>query len=604
VESDPRNIRTGSEIPTETYSDQPYVVVTDDGAWLCCVTTGAGREGEPGQHVVTMRSTDRGRTWSAPVAVEPAGGPEASYAVMLKAPAGGRVFIFYNHNTDDVREVMADDPPFGGGVCRRVDSLGHFVFRYSDDGGRTWSARRHEVPIRTTAIDRENPYGGELKFFWNVGRPFVLGGAAYVPLHKVGRLGEGFFVRSEGMLLRSADLLREADPARARWETLPEGDVGLRAPAGGGGVAEEQSFSLLSDGSIFAVYRTIDGHPACAYSRDGGRSWSAPEYLRYADGRAVKHPRAANFAWRCPNGKFLYWFHNHGGRFIREHPRRASIAYEDRNPAWLCGGVEADSPEGKVIRWSQPEIVLYDDDPHVRISYPDLIVDGGRYFLTETQKDVARVHEVDPALVEGLWGQFEAPRVTRDGLLLELPAGGPMPAEAPMPELPALLARDAARADYGTKDLRAGFAVDLWLRLGSLAAGQTVLDARDPAGRGLALLTAGGGAVELVLNDGQTECRWASDAGLLHQGREHHVVAIVDGGPKLVVFVVDGAVCDGGEQRQFGWGRFSPNLRHANGGPSLRVGPSLRGAVRRLRVHGRALRVSQAVGNFRAGPDA
>ena len=70
---DPRHIAAGHEIPTETYCDQPYVVRTDDGAWLCVLTTGAGREGQAGQHVVTLRSTDRGHTWSAPVDVEPAG---------------------------------------------------------------------------------------------------------------------------------------------------------------------------------------------------------------------------------------------------------------------------------------------------------------------------------------------------------------------------------------------------------------------------------------------------------------------------------------------------------------------------------------------------
>ena len=46
---DPRNIVTGWEIPTDTYSDQPYIVKTDDGAWLCCVTTGAGHEGSRGR---------------------------------------------------------------------------------------------------------------------------------------------------------------------------------------------------------------------------------------------------------------------------------------------------------------------------------------------------------------------------------------------------------------------------------------------------------------------------------------------------------------------------------------------------------------------------
>src|SRR5450759_4948065 len=121
--SDSRHITTGREIPTEYYSDQPYIVRTADGAWLCVLTTGASMEGAAGQHVITLRSIDRGETWSPPVDVEPANGPEASYAVLLKTP-GGRIFCFYNHNTDNLREVRADDPPFPGGLCNRVDSQG------------------------------------------------------------------------------------------------------------------------------------------------------------------------------------------------------------------------------------------------------------------------------------------------------------------------------------------------------------------------------------------------------------------------------------------------------------------------------------------------
>ncbi|MBD3385423.1 hypothetical protein GF407_10920 [candidate division KSB1 bacterium] len=83
-----RNIRNGREIPSKTYADQPYIVKTDDGAWLCIITTGAGLEGEAGQHVITMRSKDQGKSWSKPVALEPADGPEASYAVLLKTPYG------------------------------------------------------------------------------------------------------------------------------------------------------------------------------------------------------------------------------------------------------------------------------------------------------------------------------------------------------------------------------------------------------------------------------------------------------------------------------------------------------------------------------------
>ena len=118
--------------------------------------------------------------------------------------------------------------------------------------------------------------------------------------------------------------------------------------------------------------------------------------MRFANGRLMKHPRAANFAWKCQNGKYLYWFHNHGGNW-----------YEDRNPVWLCGGVEVDTAEGRVIQWSQPEIALYDDDSFVRMSYPDLVEDAGNYYLLETQKDKARVHLLDRDLLDGLWGQLD-----------------------------------------------------------------------------------------------------------------------------------------------------------------------------------------------------
>ncbi|MEW6750856.1 MAG: LamG-like jellyroll fold domain-containing protein [Candidatus Latescibacterota bacterium] len=587
-----RHIRCGWEIPGEGYCDQPYVVRTDDGAWLCIMTTGAGHEGQPGQHVVSRRSTDQGRTWTAAVPLEPADGPEASYAVLLKIPTG-RVYAFYNHNTDDVRRVRADDPPFSGGYCTRVDSLGHFVFRYSDDHGRSWSAQRHDVPQRLMEIDRQNADEGRLLYFWNVGRPFVLDGAAYVSLHKVGGFGEGFFTRSEGVLLCSDNLLTEPDPQRLRWETLPEGDAGLRTPPGGGPVAEEHSYAVLGDGSLYCVYRTVDGHPACSYSRDGGRTWSTPDYQRYADGRPMKHPRAANFVWACGGGRLLYWYHNHGGRFVRQHAQRRTVAYEDRNPVWVCGGWEVDGPEGLLVRWSQPEILLYDDDPYIRISYPDLVVEGGRYFATETQKRTARVHELDAGLLAGLWAQGERAEVARDGLLLDLEEGA---RQAPMPRLPAFCRRSPV-SPYGLQDLRQGFSLEVAVRLDSLEAGQVLLDTRLDSGQGLCLQTGDRGTVEVVLNDGRTESRWACDPGLLVAGRPHHVVVTVDGGPRIITFVVDGLLCDGGDHRQFGWGRFSPHLREANGGDQVVLGDVLCG---RLRFYGRALRTSEAIGNWRA----
>jgi hypothetical protein len=606
VVSDPRHITNGRIIPSEGYADQPYLVRTDDGAWLCVMTTGAGKEGEGGQHVVSMRSTDQGRTWEKAVSIEPADGPEASYAVLLKVP-GGRIYVFYNHNTDRVPEVKREDK----GVYKRVDSLGHYVFKYSDDHGRSWSAKRHEVPLREFECDRNNVYGGKLRFFWNVGRPLVLGDAAIMVMHKVGAMGNGFFAQSEGAFFKSRNILTERDPEKITFETLPDGGIGLRTPPGGGRVAEEQSIVALSDGSLYCVYRTVDGWPASAYSRDGGHTWSPPAYKTYTPGgqRRVKHPRAANFAWNCSNGMFLYWFHNHGGPVIgtmaADLSGRSGSPYDDRNPAWLMAGREVDTPQGKRIEWSQPEIALYDDDPFIRMSYPDLLEDGAIFHVTETQKNIGRVHEIPKPLIEGLFNQFANKNIAAGNLAIDLSAPAALKPAVPMPKLPDFCIRDNRRADYGAKDVRGGFSIDLWLVLDSLKPGQVILDSRAATGKGILVSTTDTGTIGITLNDGRQQSSWDSDPGAFKAGTLQHVVMTVDGGPKIITFVVNGVLCDGGNDRQFGWGRFSPTLRAPNPDPAVGTGaaPTLRIApsVRSLRLYSRALRTSEAVGNFRAG---
>lgn len=599
-QTDWRKIRNGRVIPDESYSDQPYIVKTDDGAWLCVMTTGSGHEGASGQHIITQRSFDRGQTWQDKVAVEPADGPEASYAVLLKAPSG-RIFVFYNHNTDNLRAVKADDPPFAGGLCRRVDSQGHFVFKYSDDHGKTWSEKRYDIPQRDFEIDRKNAYGGEINFFWNVGKPFILDDNAYVPIHKVGGFGEGFFTSNEGALLMSENLLTESDPVKIQWETLPEGDVGLRTPPGGGPIAAEQSFSVLSDGSLYCVYRTIDGHPAYSYSRNGGRTWDTPRYLRYANGRLVKHPRAANFAWKCGNGRYLYWFHNHGGRYTREHPQRRGMAYQDRNPAWIAGGIEKDGPNGKIIEWTQPEILLYDDDPLIRMSYPDLVEEDGRYYITETQKDIARVHDIDPSLLEGLWNQFDNREKTTDGLVAEWRLDTlSLPVQKTGVRFSPFYVRDGQRADHGGRAVRSGFTIEVAFRLEDLRAGQVLLDSRNEFGQGIQLVVTDEQTIRLSMSDGRTVSIWDSDRDLLKTHREHYVSVIVDGGPKIISFLVDGVLNDGGEDRPFGWGRFNPQLQNVNGAAHWVIGENLDGKIRQIAIYDRALRVSEAIGNYRS----
>ncbi|MBN2558681.1 MAG: exo-alpha-sialidase [Clostridia bacterium] len=567
-----RNIRNGLRIPSEKYCDQPYIVKTEDGHWLCSLTTGEGDEGVPGQYVMTARSADKGRTWTDIRRMEPKGAPENSYSVLLKT-SFGRIYCFYNFNKDNIREIKANDPPYEKGICKRVDSLGYYVFRYSDDNGMTWSDKRGEVPVRRFRIDRENPYGGDIMFFWNVGKPLVDKDTAYLSLHKVGEIGEGFFVKSEGVLIKSPNIMTEPDIDRLEFETLPEGDTGIRTPKGGGKVAEEHSYAVLGDGSFFTVYRTIDGRPAFCYSRDKGRSWDAPAYM------PVKHPRAANFIWKLGEGKYLYWFHNHGGKW-----------YEDRNPAWCLAGKETDGPGGRVIEWSQPEILLYDDDPYTRMSYPDVILDEGVLYVTETQKDEARLHAVDGNFLRRLFSWDGPGRVAGKGLIFK---GGAGTHDIRNPGPLLVFSNDGAASKTG--DNRSGFSIDLWLNE-LPPPGDIIFDTRRGDGSGLMMTSDRGNRVEIMLGDGRSFSSWKSDFRGL-KGKDDHIAVIIDGGPKTISFIINGRFNDGGTDRQFGWGRYNPNTRHADGSGKIYINKN----VEVMRMYDRVLMTVEACLNFKAG---
>ena len=106
--------------------------------------------------------------------------------------------------------------------------------------------------------------------------------------------------------------------------------------------------------------------------------------------------------------------------------------------------------------------------------------------------------------------------------------------------------------------------------------------------------------MRISLNDGRTVSTWECDPGLLEAGKEHFLSIIIDGGPKVILLVVDGILNDGGDYRQFGWGRFSPTLQDVNGSKEWSIGNSLDGKIHEIRVYSRAITVSEAIGNYRS----
>lgn len=612
---DSRNVMNGFKLPSLSYCDQPYLIETNDNALLCVMTTGKGKEGQLGQHVVIFKSWNSGKTWTEPIPLEIDNGPESSYAVLLKLP-NGRLFCFYNYNEKNIRELPAVDleifintpirhdaigyyneirenrAPFKDGMCTRVDTMGSFVFKVSDDNGFTWSNSHYFVPVREMQIDRSNPSQGKDRLFWNVGVPFIHNGYVNIPLIKVGGFGPGYITSSEGVLLQSKNLLTEKDLNKINWITLPDGDFGLTTPNGGGPIAEEHSFCVLSDGSYYCVYRSIDGYPVYSISRDNGHHWEQPSYLQYADGRKIKHPRAANFVWKCKNGKYLYWFHNHGGEFIKND---VEIAYAHRNPAWLCGGIEYDTPNGKDIKWSQPEILLYDDDPLIRMSYPDLIEHKGKYLITETQKHHAHIHEINPNLLEGLWSQFEASSICIKDLIISYE--DLIPHQIYFPKLVPFCTYNRKMPDYRRINLNSGFTIDLTFVIPKQNISEFLIENKNKEEKGFCLSIQNNRA-HFSLSDGRTENSWSSDPESLSCLGENHLVIIVDGGPNIISYIINGKFNDGGNYRQFGFGRFSPNLMDINASEKLNINSNLK--INSFRFYNRAIQVSEAIGNFQS----
>ena len=571
---DPRDIRTGKDIPNENYVDQPYFVVTKDGNWLCVETTGPGVEGVIGQHIVAIISEDKGNTWSELIDIEPTTGPLASWATPLVTPSG-RVYVFYNYNGENI-------------TIRRADCEGWYCYKYSDDHGRTWS-ERYRLPMRLTDADRNNDYQGKHQLFWGIDQPVTFGNTAVFGFTKIGR--ESDYGLSEGWFFRSDNILTEQDAGKIEWQLLPDGEAGLRAPEHGS-VQTEHNIVPLTNGDLYCVYRTTMGYPCHAYSRDGAHTWTKPVALSYTPGgRTVKNPRACPRVFKTSHGKYLFWFHNH-----------SSGGWFGRNPVWMTGGVEKDG----FIHWSQPEIILFHPDPPDRgvgdglgwlgMSYPGFVEQDGRYWVTETQKSEARVHEIDAALINGMWNQGVTKTTVSDSIVLSL--DDLQRGEVDMPALPNL-ARGSGLIDKGTRQ-PGGITLDFWVQFEELTVGQNILDSRNQDGKGFVVKTDEDSNLRLDLGDGTMISSWTSDPGLLKTGVWHHVVIIVDGGANVISYVIDGVLCDGGNHRRYGWGWFHRDLDDINGSNKLQIATMFSGKIKSLRIYNRYLRTSEAIANYHA----
>ncbi len=114
-----------------------------------------------------------------------------------------------------------------------------------------------------------------------------------------------------------------------------------------------------------------------------------------------------------------------------------------------------------------------------------------------------------------------------------------------------------------------------------------IFDARNANGKGVALALSDRFTIKLTMSDGKTQSEWDSDPGT-HPGTLkinawQHVAVTVDGGPKIIAFLVDGVFNDGGAARQFGWGRFKPEMGDVNGLKQVKLAPAMAAGLARER---------------------
>ena len=337
---------------------------------------------------------------------------------------------------------------------------------------------------------------------------------------------------------------------------------------------EEHNIVSLSNNDLYCIFRTSEGYPAESYSRDGGHTWSVPVFARDKDGRVIKNPRACPKLFKCSNGNLLLWYHNNNGK-----------GYNGlRNPAWILGGVEKNG----MIQWGQPEILLYGEGGvgkgvgKDRMSYPDFIEEDGHYWVTETNKEVARVHAIDAELLKGLWRQGDDKTITRKGLIWE---------------------RENINSKSGfslpdlTKLADGSFSIELLLNVTQLIPGQIILDNTDSNGNGLSMRVTPKRTIELLIKDGEGTNVWDTDPGVVKPGKQHFVF-VVDGKANLITTIVNGKLCDGGRYRTTGWNWFDAKINNINGSRNLIVLSDYNVKINKIRIYNRYLTTSEAISNY------
>lgn len=272
------------EVTGDTFNDHFHVLEDPQRGMLYAFWTQGSWEASNDEHVVFSRSSDRGRTWSAPVFI--AGSETLSDPKPVAAwqqpmlSRSGRLYCLWNQETTLKKHL-----------CGIIQG------RYSDDGGLSWSEPETVQFPQRFDVDPEDPAIPPVWCMWQ--RPLRLGeNGKYIA--GCSRYDRSDIPRIEFWQYENIDDDPQVRDIRISFfnagkEALDGADVindHDYSPRDGLSI-EEACIVGLPDGRLFAVMRSSLGHPLWSVSSDNGRHWSRAEILRTRDGGpAILQPRS------------------------------------------------------------------------------------------------------------------------------------------------------------------------------------------------------------------------------------------------------------------------------------------------------------------------
>ncbi|MFA5189505.1 MAG: sialidase family protein [Verrucomicrobiia bacterium] len=296
--------------------------------------------------LMAMRSSDKGRTWSA---LKPAFNIDYNqHGFVPLIPRGTkRIHAF---GTQPVFQEFS--------VAKGQQENAPIGFRFSDDDGRTWS----DVQLIRPVNDPDFRGMSVMRMCETDSGAWLLGS----------HLGDW----SVKPLLTRQFLLRSEDRGKT-WTLLPD-----KRPNGwfvpGFNRMDEGRPINLGGGKVLAMFRTPEGHLWAARSSDDGKTWTEPKPT------PLVHPDAPPMLFHLSDGKTLAAFH---------HNRHAQTQYtgltakmegmKDRSELWVSLSRDGGGT------WTEPRFVLAnalgETEPNAwfnyQCSYLDAFPDDGTMHL-------------------------------------------------------------------------------------------------------------------------------------------------------------------------------------------------------------------------------